>query len=206
MIFIMIQLCPMKGSAIISLSYSLTIINCSISAEEKDSANLWPISVCRDWGWPTFLSGWTTKQIQWNYKKKSAILCHDNEDTDDDYFVSPSQKTPTSTPPTFLFWMPAEKQWMVRTVDNWLSHPSPPNTFFFALLLRPSLVFSLYHNVKVGPTKGNKSGGIYSSTKNSLAVCPGDPPASGWSWCLWEAQICWQNIAMGKTDHQGFWM
>merc|ERR1712013_529542 len=53
------------------------------------------------------------------------------------------QKTPASTPPTFLFWMPAEKQWMV------------------------------------GPTKGNKSGGIYSSTKNSLAVCPGDPPSSG---------------------------
>merc|ERR1712211_137229 len=53
------------------------------------------------------------------------------------------QKTPASTPPTFLFWMPTEKQWMV------------------------------------GPTKGNKSGGIYSSTKNSLAVCPGDPPSSG---------------------------
>jgi len=53
------------------------------------------------------------------------------------------QKTPASTPPTFLFWMQAEKQWMV------------------------------------GPTKGNKSGGIYSSTKNSLAVCPGDPPSSG---------------------------
>merc|ERR1712013_98760 len=52
------------------------------------------------------------------------------------------QKTPASTPPTFLFWMPAEKQWVV------------------------------------GPTKGNKSGGIYSSTKNSLAVCPGDPPSS----------------------------
>merc|ERR1712233_204908 len=32
---------------------------------------------------------------------------------------------------------------------------------------------------QVGPTKGNKSGGIYSSVKNSLAVCPGDPPASG---------------------------
>ena len=48
MTFIMIKLCPMKGSAIISLSYSLTNINYSISAEEKDSANLWPISVCRD--------------------------------------------------------------------------------------------------------------------------------------------------------------
>ena len=31
----------------------------------------------------------------------------------------------------------------------------------------------------MGPTKGNKSGGIFSSVKNSLAVCPGDPPASG---------------------------
>jgi len=53
------------------------------------------------------------------------------------------QKTPASTPPTFLFWLPTEKQWMV------------------------------------GPTKGNKSGGVFSSVKNSLAVCPGDPPASG---------------------------
>ena len=32
---------------------------------------------------------------------------------------------------------------------------------------------------QVGPTKGSKSGGIFSSVKNSLAVCPGDPPASG---------------------------
>ena len=52
--------------------------------------------------------------------KKSAILCHDNEDKDDDYFVSLSQKTPASTPPTFLFWMQAEKQWMVRTFDHCL--------------------------------------------------------------------------------------
>ena len=32
---------------------------------------------------------------------------------------------------------------------------------------------------QVGPNKGNKSGGVFSSVKNSLAVCPGDPPASG---------------------------
>jgi len=53
------------------------------------------------------------------------------------------QKSPASSPPTYLFWLPADKQWMV------------------------------------GPTKGSKSGGIFSSVKNSLAVCPGDPPASG---------------------------
>jgi len=53
------------------------------------------------------------------------------------------QKSPASTPPTYLFWLPTEKQWMV------------------------------------GPNKGNKSGGVFSSVKNSLAVCPGDPPASG---------------------------
>merc|ERR1719275_140624 len=53
------------------------------------------------------------------------------------------QKSPASTPPTYLFWLPRDKQWMV------------------------------------GPTKGNKSGGIFSSVKNSPAVCPGDPPASG---------------------------
>jgi len=53
------------------------------------------------------------------------------------------QKSPPSTPPTYLFWLPTDKQWMV------------------------------------GPTKGSKSGGVFSSVKNSLAVCPGDPPASG---------------------------
>jgi len=100
------------------------------------------------------------------------------------------QKTPASTPPTFLFWLPTEKQWMV------------------------------------GPTKGNKSGGVFSSVKNSLAVCPGDPPASGnwqrkssflgrWKkeatlsmtcdttpWSVfrrWIAKIKWQKIVIGPN-------
>merc|ERR1712211_27665 len=49
------------------------------------------------------------------------------------------QKTPASTPPTFLFWMPTEKQWMV------------------------------------GPTKGNKSGGVYSSTKQPCRLSRRSP-------------------------------
>ena len=36
------------GARLLATSYSLTIMNYSISAEEKVSANLWPISVCRD--------------------------------------------------------------------------------------------------------------------------------------------------------------
>ena len=32
----------------------------------------------------------------------------------DNHYIFVSQKTPASTPPTFLFWLPTEKQWMVR--------------------------------------------------------------------------------------------
>ena len=42
----------------------------------------------------------------------------------------------------------------------------------------------------MGPTKGSKSGGVFSSVKNSLAVCPGDPPASGQMMII----FCWWRI------------
>ena len=51
-------------------------------------------------------------------------------------------RAPSSTP-TFLFWLPKDKQWWV------------------------------------GPTLGDKKGAEFSSVKNSLAVCPGDPQAVG---------------------------
>jgi len=56
-----------------------------------------------------------------------------------------SPATPTTAPsaPTYLFWLPTEKQWMV------------------------------------GPTLASKSGGVYSTDKNSLAACPADPQTVG---------------------------
>ena len=109
--------------------------------------------------------------------KKSAILCPDNEDKDDDYFVSPSQKTPASTPPTFLFWMPAEKQWMVRTVDHWLSHPSPPTTCLFLPFFLDQAWCSLFTTMwRWVPRKGTRAEESTRRRRTALPSVPAIPP------------------------------